>query len=98
MLDEERTLPGAVEVEGVEVKFSAALTPDQEIDPERIERAPRAEPANAPGPVLDAQEDRAALALLADAESMTDPPAWQAPRQCQRFLAGLITSEGSWSS
>jgi hypothetical protein len=28
-------------------------------------------------------------------QSMTDPPAWHAPRQCHRFLAGLTTSEGS---
>src|SRR5437763_1466762 len=27
-------------------------------------------------------------------QSITEPPAWHAPRQCQRFFAGVITSEG----
>jgi hypothetical protein len=30
-------------------------------------------------------------------QSITEPPASQAPRQCQRFLAGVITRLGSWS-
>ena len=31
-------------------------------------------------------------------QSITEPPVWQAPRQCHRFFFGLTTSEGSWSS
>jgi hypothetical protein len=31
-------------------------------------------------------------------QSITEPPRWQAPRQCQRFFAGVITRLGSWSS
>ncbi len=31
-------------------------------------------------------------------QSSTEPPAWHAPRQCHRFLAGLTTSDGSRSS
>ena len=28
-------------------------------------------------------------------QSITVPPAWQAPKQCHRFFFGEITSEGS---
>ncbi len=31
-------------------------------------------------------------------QSITVPPVWQAPRQCQRFFFGLMTRLGSWSS
>ena len=31
-------------------------------------------------------------------QSITDPPAWHAPRQCHRFAFGLITSDGVLSS
>src|SRR5277367_1920527 len=31
-------------------------------------------------------------------QSITVPPAWHAPRQCHRFLAGVITSDGVLSS
>jgi cellulase/cellobiase CelA1 len=31
-------------------------------------------------------------------QSITVPPAWHAPRQCQRFFAGVTTSDGVLSS
>jgi hypothetical protein len=31
-------------------------------------------------------------------QSITDPPTWHAPKQCHKFFAGLITSDGDRSS
>ena len=31
-------------------------------------------------------------------QSITDQPAWHAPRQCHKFFSGLITSDGVESS